>query len=161
MSKLQDLSDYLRQRLDLLGINREQFESWQEEGTLEPGGRNETEQGVHLLDWRYRAVLVFERIPVNRAGLLLAFVQAWLDDHDPDRDDRPLPAPTGQIDLDDRNTLADVEITLDFIDPLYLVADDSGLIEWNGRRWGFGDYDLWTAESVTVGHAADLPEASW
>ena len=34
MSKLQDLSDYLRQRLDLLGINREQFESWQEEGTL-------------------------------------------------------------------------------------------------------------------------------
>lgn len=158
MSKLQQITADLEQRLPLLNVKKEQFESWQEDGTLEPGGRQETEQGVHLLDWKYRAVLCFERIPARHAGLLLAFVQAWLDDHDPDREDRPLPAPEGQIDMDDKHNLADVEITVDFIDPVYVVEDDNGLIDWDGRKWTFGDYDLWIAEAAVVGHGADLQE---
>ncbi|MEH6649977.1 MAG: phage tail protein [Motiliproteus sp.] len=154
-SKLQLISASLAAQFELLGINAENFESFQEGGELQPGGGNETEQGWHQADWKYRAVLAFERIPASSAGLLLALVQAWLDENDPDRSDHELGNPQGQIDLDDNNKFADVELTLDFVDPIYLVQDDSGPIVWNGQQFNFGDYDLWIAEQGGVTHDAD------
>ncbi|BES69722.1 hypothetical protein RE428_07850 [Marinobacter nanhaiticus D15-8W] len=155
MSKLQALSDHLAGHFSQLGIRRENFDSFQENGELQPGGGSETELGWHLADWKYRAALVFERIPSNSAGLLLALVQAWLSDHDPEREDAGLDAPQGQVDMNDGNKFADLELTLDFMDPIYLVEAEDGPITWQGRQYEFGDYDLWVAEQGDVTHGAD------
>ena len=49
------------------------------------------------------------------------------------------------------NDLADVDITLEFNEPLYLAEDPAGEIEAHGKTWAFVPFDLWIAEHGEVG----------
>nr|WP_284676693.1 phage tail protein [Stutzerimonas nitrititolerans] len=124
----------------------EQLDSWAEQITLNLTWKPDLD-GLHLGDMRYRAVIVMERF-ADHPGRLMALLGSWLETSDPDRDD-DLPAPTFDIEQLD-NDLADVELTVEFIEPQYLAEDAEGEIEAFGKRWAFVPFDLWIAEQGEV-----------
>ncbi|MCY1458616.1 P2 phage tail completion protein R (GpR) [compost metagenome] len=98
-------------------------------------------------DMRYRAVIIMESFN-DHPGRLMALVGSWLASHDPDRDE-DLAAPAFAIEMLDQD-LADVEITLEFVEPQYLAEDPAGEIEAFDTTWSFIPFDLWVAESGEV-----------
>jgi len=143
VNKLRALTTFLlKRRL----VAPEQLDSWAEQVTLNLTWKPDLD-GLHLGDMRYRAVIVMERF-ADHPGRLMALLGSWLENHDPDRDD-DLPAPTFDIEQLD-NDLADVELTLEFIEPQYLAEADDGEIEAFGKRWAFVPFDLWIAEHGEV-----------
>ena len=50
------------------------------------------------------------------------------------------------------NDLFDVELTLEFVEPLHLSEDPAGEIEAFSQRWAFVPFDLWVAEDGGVTH---------
>ncbi|MFJ3412323.1 phage tail protein [Pseudomonas protegens] len=142
MNKLRALTTFL---IDRQLVAPEQVDSFAEQVNLDLFWKNGA-MGLHMGDMRYRAVLVLERFAENPA-LLMALVGSWLETHDPDRDDLPAPAfVIEQLDSD----LADVELTLEFIEPQHLAEDPNGSIDAFGKKWGLVDFELWTAEQGEV-----------
>jgi len=144
MEKLRALSRYLVERFM---VPPEQFDSWAEQVTL-PLYWKPSEQGLHMGDMRYRAVIVIERFADNPARLM-ALVGSWLEVNDSGREDDSAAPPTFEIDQLDAD-LADIELQLDFIEPQHLAEDAEGEIEAFGKRWAFVPFDLWVAESGEV-----------
>ncbi len=143
MNKLRALTAFLLERRL---VPPEQLDSWAEQITLNLTWKPDLD-GLHLGDMRYRAVIVMERF-ADHPGRLMALLGSWLETSDPDRDD-DLPAPTFDIEQLD-NDLADVELTVEFIEPQYLAEDAEGEIEAFGKRWAFVPFDLWIAEQGEV-----------
>lgn len=143
MNKLRALTTFLLERRL---VEPEQLDSWAEQITLNLTWKPDLD-GLHLGDMRYRAVIVMERF-ADHPGRLMALLGSWLENHDPDRDD-DLPAPTFDIEQLD-NDLADVELTVEFIEPQYLAEADDGEIEAFGKCWAFVPFDLWIAEQGEV-----------
>ena len=144
MNKLRALTTFLIERRLVLP---EQLDSWAEQVTLELVWKPDV-GGLHLGDMRYSAVIVLERF-ADHPGRLMALLGSWLEQHDADRDD--LPAPSFDIEQLD-NDLADVELTLEFVEPQYLAEDEGGEIEAFGQRWSFVPFELWVAEQGEVAH---------
>ncbi|WP_267269641.1 phage tail protein [Pseudomonas protegens] len=142
MNKLRALTTFL---IDRQLVAPEQVDSFAEQVNLDLFWKSGA-KGLHMGDMRYRAVLVLERFAETPA-LLMALVGSWLETHDPDRDD--LPAPAFVIEQLD-NDLADVELTLEFIEPQHLAEDPNGSIDAFGKKWGLVDFELWTAEQGEV-----------
>ena len=46
--------------------------------------------------------------------------------------------------------LADVDITLQFVEPQYLTEDPAGEIKYQGTTWSLMPYELWVAEQGEV-----------
>jgi len=143
VNKLRALTTFLLERRL---VAPEQLDSWAEQITLNLTWKPDLD-GLHLGEMRYRAVIVMERF-ADHPGRLMALLGSWLENHDPDRDD-DLPAPTFDIEQLD-NDLADVELTVEFIEPQYLAEADDGEIEAFGKRWAFVPFDLWIAEQGEV-----------
>jgi len=143
VNKLRALTTFLLERRL---VAPEQLDSWAEQVTLNLTWKPDL-NGLHLGDIRYRAVIVMERF-ADHPGRLMALLGSWLENSDPDRPD-DLPAPTFDIEQLD-NDLADVELTLEFIEPQYLAEADDGEVEAFGKRWAFVPFDLWIAEHGEV-----------
>jgi len=143
VNKLRALTTFLLERRL---VAPEQLDSWAEQVTLNLTWKPDLD-GLHLGDMRYRAVIVMERF-ADHPGRLMALLGSWLENHDHDRAD-DLPAPTFDIEQLD-NDLADVELTLEFVEPQYLAEADDGEIEAFGKRWAFVPFDLWIAEHGEV-----------
>lgn len=142
MNKLKALTSYLLARNLVMP---EQLDSWASQVNLELIWKPDL-KGMHFADMRYSAVVVFERF-ADEPWRLMALLAGWLQTYDPDRDD--LPNPTLAIDILD-NDLADVEITLEFVESLYLAEDPDGEIEAFDKTWSFIPFDLWVAEKGEV-----------
>lgn len=143
MNKLKALTTYLLARNLVMP---EQLDSWASQVSLDLIWKPDL-KGMHFADMRYSAVVVFERF-ADEPGRLMALLAGWLQTYDPDRDG--LPNPTFAIDILD-NDLADVEITLEFVESQYLAEDPSGEIEAFDKTWSFIPFDLWVAEKGEVG----------
>ena len=145
MNKLVALTKHLIER-NL--VAPELLDSWAEQVILEMIWKPDVD-GMHMANMRYRAVIVLERF-ADHPGRLMALLGSWLENHDQDRHRHELPAPVFAIDMLD-NDLADVEVTLEFIEPQYLAEDPDGEIEAFGQTWSFIPFDLWIAEEGEVG----------
>ena len=143
MKKLQALTSYLLSRNLVMP---EQLDSWANQISLEMIWKPDL-KGMHFANMRYSAVVVFERF-ADDPGRLMALVGSWLESHDRDRDG--LPMLSFDIDMVD-NDLADVEITVEFVEPQYLAEDPDGEIVAFGQTWSFIPFDLWVAEEGEVG----------
>ena len=146
MDKLRALTRHLVERFL---VPSEQFDSWAEQVTLTLNWKP-TEQGLHMGDMRYRAVIVIARFAESPARLM-ALLGSWLETHDPHREDDQLAAPVIEIDQLTPD-VADVELQLDFIEPLHLAESTDGEIDAFGKQWAFVPYDLWIAERGAVSH---------
>lgn len=151
MDKLRALTRHL---VDRFLVPSEQFDSWAEQIKLTMQWKP-SEQGLYMADMRYRAILVVSRFNDSPARLL-ALLGAWLEVNDPGREDDQLDAPVFEIDQLTPD-VADVELQLDFIEPLHLAESDTGEIFAFGKRWDFVPFDLWVAEQGAVSH--DRPDA--
>ena len=145
MNKLVALTKHLIER-NL--VAPELLDSWAEQVILEMIWKPDVD-GMHMANMRYRAVIVLERF-ADHPGRLMALLGSWLENHDQDRHRHELPAPVFAIDMLD-NDLADVEVTLEFVEPQYLAEDLDGEIEAFGQTWSFIPFDLWIAEEGEVG----------
>ena len=143
MKKLKALTSYLLSRNLVMP---EQLDSWANQIRLEMIWKPDL-KGMHFANMRYSAVVVFERF-ADDPGRLMALVGSWLESHDRDRDG--LPMLSFAIDMLD-NDLADVEITVEFVEPQYLAEDPDGEIEAFDKTWSFIPFDLWVAEKGEVG----------
>ena len=143
MNKLKALTTYLIERNLVMP---EQLDSWANQVTLDLIWKPDV-KGLHFADMHYSATIVLERF-ADDPGRLMALLGSWLENHDRDRDG--LPSMTFAIDMLD-NDLADVEITVEFVEPQYLAEDPDGEIEAFGQTWSFIPFDLWVAEEGEVG----------
>lgn len=144
MDKLRALTAYL---IDRQLVPAEQLDSFAERVSLTLVWKPERE-GLRLGAMRYRAVIILERL-ADHPGRLMALVGSWLESNDPDRDGLPDPVfDVEQMDPD----LADVELSVEFVEPLHLAEDPAGEIEAFGQRWAFVPFDLWVAEHGEVIH---------
>lgn len=125
----------------------EQLDSWAEQVTLDLVWKPDVD-GLHLGDMRYQASIILERF-ADHPGRLMALLGSWLENHDAGRGRHELPAPTFDIEQLDGD-LADVEITVEFVEPQYLAEDSAGEIEAFGQRWSFVPFDLWIAQHGEV-----------
>ena len=144
MIKLIALTKFLKERQLVLP---EQLDSWTDQVTLDLFWKPDVD-GLHMGDMRYSATIAFERF-ADHPARLMALVGSWLEGNDTDRDRYDLPAPKFDVSMVD-NDLADVEITLEFIEPQYLAEDPDGDIEAFGKTWAFVPFDLWVAEHGEV-----------
>ncbi|WP_109410363.1 phage tail protein [Pseudomonas aeruginosa] len=144
MDKLRALTAYLINRQL---VPAEQLDSFAEQVSLTLVWKPERE-GLRLGAMRYRAVIILERL-ADHPGRLMALVGSWLENNDQDRDGLPDPVfDVEQMDPD----LADVELSVEFVEPLHLAEDPAGEIEAFGQRWAFVPFDLWVAEHGEVIH---------
>ena len=99
----------------------------------------------------YKAVLSFERFPFKQFApeVVLASVMAWLMDFDKHREDFQLSDPSADVEPEDDNT-AEMTIEVEFKEPLMVVEDEQGLIQWEGKRWTVAPYEIWVAEHCNV-----------
>jgi hypothetical protein len=146
--KLRALTAFL---LESRLVMPEQLDSWAEKVELSLIWKH-TERGLHMGDMRYQAVIVLERF-ADHPGRLMALIGSWLENHDSSRADYELAAPRFDIEQMDSDT-ADVEISLEFIEPQHLAEDGNGEILALGKRWAFVPFDLWIAEQGEVSHVS-------
>lgn len=142
MIKLQAMTAYLIERRL---VEPEQLDSWTDQVKLDLIWKPDV-GGMRMGDMRYLATIALERF-ADHPGRLMALVGSWLETHDLERDD--LPGASFEITMLD-NDLADVDITLEFIEPQYLAEDPAGEIEAFGQTWSFIPFDLWIAEHGEV-----------
>lgn len=143
MRKLQALTAYIMEVTDL---PRENVQSFADKGELTPTGRD-LGHGIELGVFKYDAVIQIENYPGD-GHAMLALLLGWLCDHDPDRELNELAEPEVDADLNDDRTV-DLEIAVEFEEPLCLVPDDDGEIRFNGRRWRVvGDVPVDVAEEL-------------
>ncbi|MQT56899.1 phage tail protein [Pseudomonas sp. FSL R10-0399] len=145
MNKLVALTTYLIERNLVMP---EQLDSWANQVSLDMIWKPDV-GGMHMADMRYSATIVLERF-ADHPGRLMALLGSWLETHDKGRSRHELPQPTFAIDMLDSD-LADVEITVEFVEPQYLAEDPDGEIEAFGQTWSFIPFDLWIAEEGEVG----------
>ena len=145
MNKLRALTTFLIERELVLP---EQLDSWTDQVNLELIWKPDVD-GMRMGDMRYSTTIALERF-ADHPGRLMALVGSWLEANDPSRDREELPAPKFEISMLD-NDLADVDITLEFNEQLYLAEDPAGEIEAHGKTWAFVPFDLWIAEHGEVG----------
>lgn len=144
MNKLRALTAYLIERRL---VPPEQLDSFAEQVSLALIWKPE-ERGLRLGDMRYRAVVILERL-ADHPARLMALVGSWLENNDQARDG--LPDPVFDVEQMDRD-LADVELAVEFVEPVHLAEDPAGEIEAFGQRWAFVPFDLWIAEHGDVRH---------
>lgn len=142
MKKLTALTSFLLQAANL---TKEQVLSVADRGETIPTGRD-LGHGVELGVFKYDALIQVEAFNGSSSELLL-LVMGWLHDHDKDRDHAGLADPEVDASLNDDFT-ADVDLAIEFEEPLQMVPDEQGAILFNGRKWRVADVPIDVAEEL-------------
>lgn len=145
-AKLASLTDYL---IGLNFVPRENLESCVDLCTVTPASINMGHY-YELCKQHHRCTLLIERY-TGDSRLIIAWIAAWLKDHDPDRDNDRLPDPDIDIKaLDASGTQWNVDVSIEFIEPVLIQPDDAnGTIMWNGSQWSLIDHPVCdTAEEL-------------
>ena len=83
----------------------------------------------------HKCTILIERY-TGDSRLITAYISAWINDYDNDRDDYQMPNPDIDIEaLDASGTQWDVDITIEFMESVLVVQDDEGDITWKDERW--------------------------
>lgn len=131
------------------------LDSWMERGTLRLEPKNMGPTGRNVAIVAYTAVFVIESLPFRALdpAVVLASIAAWLQDHDDERDRYELPDPEFVVTADDEQT-ADLEVQIQFVEPLVVSPDAKGQVEYDGQRWNVVPYEIWTADTINL-HVGD------
>lgn len=133
--KLAQLTEHL---ISLAFIPRENLESWVDICTVIPESINHGHY-QEICRLHHKCTLMIERY-TGDSRLITAWMTAWLNDNDPDRDRDRMPDPDIDVEaLDASGTTWDIDITLEFVEPVLVVEDQNGVIPWNGLNWSVID----------------------
>lgn len=130
------------------------MDAWMTEITPVTGAKSYGSGGMTLYWMKYTAVFDFERFPFTEFDpqVLFANVMAWLYDHDLYRDDHGLDSPTFDNEAETDRT-STVSIEIEFIEPVDIVLDPQGVIDYMGQKWTLAPHKEWAAEhgDIAVG----------
>ena len=143
--KLQQLTSLLlSKRLS----RKEDIDSWVDRCSIVPEARAMGEY-AEICQQQSHCTLFIERFSGD-ARQIMAQVTAWLQDNDDNRERFNLADPEIDVTpLDKSGKSHDVEISLEFYDPVMVRLDTDGDIHWQGLRWSLIDEPLIdTAEEV-------------
>jgi len=125
-------------------VDQNLINSWAEDATATPRAR-EKGTGLHVCRFQYTGVVTLDGF-AGCEDLLLAVLTTWVMDNDPNRDGDHLEPP--QVDLTIRDDgIADVDISVVFIEDITIVPDAAGPISYRGQQWALGQPEIFTAES--------------
>lgn len=125
------------------------LDQWPENIELKVSGKFDgTKVLLHTMS--YRAVYSIEGYVYNQYPIeqLSAQLVTWLGDND-DRANLEDTMPSIEADLLDNET-ANIEITLQFEDDVYITPHEDGEIIYNGQRWRLESKEYDIAESASV-----------
>ncbi len=145
----QQLTDFLLSKLPKR--YQANFESWIENGKLINQGKQVTDEGVEIAHISYDAVLFFNEFPFVeiRPDYLMAWVQIWLNDNDPMRDNLDQYETDFDIEMVS-DELADLTFTIAFQEPLTAVKDSAGQLEIDGERYRLDEIEILTAQEIEI-----------
>lgn len=144
MVKLGQLHSFLA-NLNLVAL--ENIDSWAENIRFN-GVCKDQGTGLVLFRQEYDAVISFERFPHTRYPVELLFAQviAWLMANDAEREDQNVGQPSVETDILD-GTLADVDITIPFVEDVEAVPDENGPIVIDGQSYALANVVIDYAET--------------
>ncbi|WP_067095583.1 phage tail protein [Marinomonas atlantica] len=146
MKKFGQLTEFLR---DSGMIQTNKMDQWVENIQLRGSGKYDG-TNVLLYTQQYRAVFSIEHYAYKRYPVEQLFAQlvTWLSEND-DRSELDDPDLNIDVDVLDNDT-ADIEITVQFEEDVYITETEGGNITMKGKAWGLADpaYDI--AESAQV-----------
>ncbi len=127
----------------------QKFETWVENIRLQTRGSYEGNR-VLLHTMEYRAVFSIEGYTYRKYPIELfnARLLTWLADND-DREELSDSSPNITIDLIN-DDIADIELTLQFEEDVYITESEGGPIEYCGRTWALEEPEHDVAESSEV-----------
>ena len=118
----------------------EQIDSWVDSARLRNEARNHG-QFTQMFLVHSRCTMIIEGY-AGDSRLLMAHICAWLQDHDDvnERESYGLPDPDITVEMLDKSGRShDVDISVEFLEPVFVIPDTDGDIEWQGRRWSIID----------------------
>lgn len=126
------------------------LESWMDGAELQLTPKHQG-LGVDLGMMEYEAVISIERFPFREfePAIVMASVMAWLQSNDPYREPYELEDPRFKVEPESDKT-ANVEIDIQFIEPVTLVEEAKGVIHWHGKQYNLAEYEVWVAERFTL-----------
>lgn len=151
--RYQQLSDHLLRHLP--ESYHANFYAWMEKGKLRNEGRQVTDSGVEIAQLDYEAVFFFDKLPFRTINpyKLLALVQVWLNEHGEYNRDFESDV---NIEMIDDNT-AELDITLQFSEPITAERDDEGDLVIDGERYRFDEIDVQTVDVIDIALRAQRP----
>lgn len=130
MKQLIALTEYLKAKKV---VPPEQINAWAEDAETQILFK-ETVNGMECTRATYTAVFEIERYQGD-ASWLMALIVCWLQQNDqPQREHNDRPAPSWNIDYLGGD-LFDIELSIEFVESVYLKADEKGEIECLGKKW--------------------------
>lgn len=141
MRKLQALTKALR----AADVSDDTLHSYVDQGELLPITKD-LGHGYQVGIFKYQAVIQIDRYK-GGANELLSFLTAWLQMNDPQREDQGLKDPDVDTELNDNDT-AFVDIGIDFEEPLKIVPDENGPIDYLGGKYRVADVPIDVAEEL-------------
>ena len=150
MNRLQSLSKFL---LDNTSLKREQIHSYADNGELRPVFEDRG-NGFVVGRYKYDAVFELERFK-GEAFELLALINCWLDENDDERKELELADPEINVELNDRQT-CDIELVIEFDEPVSIVEDAKGIIPFRGQRYRVEAVPVDVAETFDMEGEADV-----
>ncbi|HAV9245990.1 TPA: phage tail protein [Escherichia coli] len=102
---------------------------------------------------KYTAYLRWDAWPYRELDpdLVFSLVESWLNDYGGELRETMAPDTPGvDVEVDDENDVAWMEISLPLVDPIVLIPDKNGPIPRNGKRYRLGSPEIWVAESIRV-----------
>ena len=108
---------------------------------------------------KYTAFLRWDAWPYRQLNpdLVFSLVEAWLADNGGDLRQRLAPdAPVVDVEVDDENEVAWLEISLPLVDPITLVEVENGPIPRGGKRYQLEKPEIWVAQAHQL-HCQVMP----
>jgi hypothetical protein len=147
MKAQSDLDDLINENLNLLGFGKDQFEISGEGGQVQPGSNKESEHGLHYLDFEYRQLLLIENMPIKSLALLTLISHQFVNGLG---DREGLESLGIEFGPHNQGQSLDIEITFGVREPVYLVEVLNSPIEFDGKKWGFGEASFFVADQVAT-----------
>lgn len=147
--KYQQLTDYLIAHLPK--HYHANVYSWLLKGNIADIGRQQTAYGVILGQIQSQVIIWLENFPFRQIdpAYVMALINIWLDENDPDRDRLDQYEVSFEITpIDDHSV--DLEFSLEFVDHLEAVADENGHLTVQTDRLRLAPIEIWTATSINV-----------
>jgi len=131
-----------------------QFDSWAENILIYPLFDHQKE-GYRAVEISYQAVFNIEKYSYkNDPSYLFVIVGLYLQENDNDtRQLKNLPPPSMEVD-ENGNGTADIEISIEFYETIYLTKDDQGKFEIYGKKYSLGQTEAQPFESL--GYVGDV-----
>ncbi|EJB8454811.1 phage tail protein [Vibrio parahaemolyticus] len=156
ISYMQELGDHLVSYIErkLGSPGKDKFDAYMTGGSVIPLFKDMGD-GMLLGKFQYTAVFSIEDMPTDKIDpyVVMARTMSWICDYDREREKHGLKSPTIDIDAYNNGTLADMEITADFVESITarLAPDgETGDITFAGKEWNVEPYVIYVATDGEV-----------